>query len=77
MKAHKSITSHWLTKEIVSGMGIGTETFKTYSDRGTSSSAAWDKRVHISDILNVADRSKDSTFTTDQLLLMAMPQKYY
>jgi len=42
--------------------GIDTDTFKAHSVRGASSSAALRKGVHISDILQTADWSKDSTF---------------
>jgi len=42
--------------------GIDTEMFKAHSVRGASSSAALRKGVHISDILQTADWSKDSTF---------------
>ena len=46
---------------MLTGAGVDAETFKAYSVRGASSSAAL-KGVHISGILQTADWSKDSTF---------------
>jgi len=46
---------------MLSEAGIDTEMFKAHSVRA-SSSAALRKGVHISDILQTADWSKDSTF---------------
>ena len=47
---------------MLSEVGIDTEMFKAHSVRGASSSAALRNDVHISDILQTADWSKDSTF---------------
>jgi len=62
---HKLVSSqrlaHWI-KDMLTGAGINTDTFKAHSIRGTSSSAALRKGVHIGDILQTADWSKDSTF---------------
>jgi len=49
-------------KEMLAEVGIDTDTFKAYSVRRASSLAALRKVVHISDILQTADWSKDSTF---------------
>ena len=42
--------------------GVDTKTFKAHSVRRATSSAAFRKGVHISDILQTADWPKDSTF---------------
>lgn len=52
--------SSWI-KSMLAGAGVDTESFKVYSVRGASSSAAV-KGVHINGILQTADWSKDSTF---------------
>ena len=46
---------------MLAGAGVDAKTFKAHSVRGASSSAAMRKEVHISDILQTADWSKDST----------------
>jgi len=46
---------------MLTGAGINTDTFKAHSVRRASSLAALRKGVHISDIFQMADWSKDST----------------
>lgn len=64
VRPHKPVSSqrlaHWI-KSMLAGAGVGTETFKAYSVRGASSSAAM-KGVHINGILQTTGWSKDSTF---------------
>jgi len=65
IKPHKAITSqrlaNWI-KVIMEEAGIDTATFKAHSVRGTSSTAAAEKGVMISDILQKADWSRESMF---------------
>jgi len=65
IKPHKAITSqrlaNWI-KVIMEEAGIDTATFKAHSVRGASSTAAAEKGVMISDILQKADWSRESTF---------------
>lgn len=53
--------AHWI-KDLLKEAGVDTEVFKVHSVRGASTSAALKKGVHLSDILNTADWSKESTF---------------
>ena len=65
IKPHKAIISqrlaNWI-KVIREEPGIDTTTFKAHSVRGASSTAAVEKGVMISDILQKADWSRESTF---------------
>ena len=65
IKPHKAITSqrlaNWI-KVIMEEAGIDITTFKAHSVRGASSTAAIEKGVMISDILQKADWSRESTF---------------
>lgn len=65
VRPHKPVTSqrmaHWI-KDLLKEAGVDTEVFKAHSVRGASTSAALKKGVHLSDILNTADWSKESTF---------------
>ena len=65
VKPHKPVTTqrlaHWI-KDLLKEAGVNTEVFKAHSVRGTTTSAALDKGVHISDILSKADWSRESTF---------------
>ena len=53
--------AHWI-KDLLKEAGVNTEIFKAHSVRGAATSAALDKGAHISDILNTADWSRESTF---------------
>ena len=41
---------------------MDTNTFKAHSVRGASTSAAINKGLHITDVMETADRSRESTF---------------
>ena len=64
-KPHKPVTSqriaHWI-KDLLADAGVDTMVFKAHSVRGASTSAAMAKGVSISDILQTADWSRESTF---------------
>ena len=53
--------AHWI-KHILSEAGVDTRVFKAHSVHGASLSAAKSKGVSIPDILEMADRSRDTTF---------------
>ena len=65
IKPHNSVTAqrmaHWI-KDLLKEAGVDTEVFKAHSVRGASTSAALKKGVHLSDILDMADWSRESTF---------------
>ena len=65
LKPHKPVTTqrmaHWI-KDLLKEAGVNTDVFKAHSVRGASTSAALKKGVHLNDILNTADWSKESTF---------------
>ena len=64
-KPHKPVTAqriaHWI-KDLLAEAGVDTKVFKAHSVRGASTSAAMAKGVSISDILQTADWSRESTF---------------
>ena len=62
IKLHKPVTLFTEIGTLDQGAGIDTGVFKAHSVRGASTSAPMRKEVHISDILQTADCSKDSTF---------------
>ena len=53
--------AHWI-KDILYGAGVDTRVFKAHSVQGASVSTAKNKGVSLSDILNMADWSQDTTF---------------
>ena len=57
-----STASHWL-KYVLKSVGIDFSIYKGHSTRSAASSAAKLKRVSASDILKVADWSRETTFT--------------
>ena len=65
IRPYKPITSqriaHWI-KNLLEEAGVDTSVFKAHSVRGASATVALNKGVSLSDILNTADWSKDSTF---------------
>ena len=65
IRPHKLVTSqriaHWI-KDLLGLAGIDTSIFKAHSTRGAATTAAHRKGVRVSDILQVADWSTESTF---------------
>ena len=65
VKPHRPVTSqriaHWV-KDMLKVAGVDTNEFSAHSVRGVSTSAAMAKGVRLSDILAMADWSRDSTF---------------
>lgn len=65
VKPHKPITSqriaHWL-KATLETAGVNTGIFTAHSTRGAATSAALEKGVSVSEILQTADWSSESTF---------------
>ena len=65
IRPHKPVTSqriaHWI-KDLLGLAGIDTSIFKAHSTRGAATTAAHRKGVRVSDILQVADWSTESTF---------------
>ena len=65
VKSHKPVSSqriaHWL-KTTLALSGIDTATFSAHSTRGEATSAAKDKGLPMSDILEAADWSGENTF---------------
>ena len=53
--------AHWI-KDLLKEAGVNTDMFKAHSVRGVSTSAVLKKGVHLNDIFNMADWSKESTF---------------
>ena len=66
IKPHKPVSSSTLArwaKSVLSLAGINTTIFKPHSTRSAASSAAFSAGVGLSDILEVADWTNESTFT--------------
>ena len=65
VKPHKPVSSqriaYWI-KDTLKKAGVDTNTFTAHSVRGASTSAAVGKELHISDVLKMADCSRESTF---------------
>ena len=63
VKPHKPVSSqriaHWI-KDTLKKVGVDTSTFTTHSVCGASTSVG--KELHISDVLKMADWSRESTF---------------
>ena len=81
MKPHKPVSSqriaHWI-KDTLKKAGVDTNTFTAHSVRGASTSAAARKGLHISDILKMADWSRESTtFTRFYYRSSATSEKEY
>ena len=64
IRPHRPVTSqrlaHWV-KDLLTDAGVD-KSFKAHSVRGASTSAAMARGVSLTDILNTADWSKESTF---------------
>ena len=66
IKPHKPVSSSTLArwaKSVLSLAGTDTTIFKPHSTRSAASSAAFNARVALSDILEAADWTNESTFT--------------
>ena len=66
IKPHKPVSSSTLArwaKSVLSLAGIDTTFFKPHSPRSAASSAAFNAGVSLSDILEAADWTNESTFT--------------
>lgn len=65
IKPYKPVTIqrlvHWI-KSLMKEAGVNTEIFKAHPVRGVSVSTAMNRGVHLSNILNTADWSHESTF---------------
>ena len=65
VEPHKPVTSqriaHWI-KDTLKKAGVDTNKFTAHSVRGASASAAVGKGLHVSDVLKMADWSRESTF---------------
>ena len=53
--------AHWI-KDTLKKAGVDTNKFTAHSVRGASASAAVGKGLHVSDVLKMADWSRESTF---------------
>lgn len=65
VKPYSPVTSqrlaHWV-KDLLTEAGVDTQMFKAHSTRGATTSAALKRGLHIKDILEMADWSRESTF---------------